>query len=137
MGRARCPRPPARCRNPSSARSTSRESVRRHPLLQLFEPVERDAQIGALRVGGVPAVGPDARRKASPSTPRRDARGARNIRKGFFELEVLHRVLAHLPTALRPMIEFAYITGWRIPSEVLTLEWRQVDLRAGEVRLDP
>jgi integrase len=61
----------------------------------------------------------------------------RNTRKGFFELEMLHCVLAHLPTALRPVIEFAYITGWRIPSEVLTLEWRQVDLKAGEVRLDP
>ena len=35
------------------------------------------------------------------------------------------------------MIEFAYITGWRIASEVLTLEWRNVDLGAGEIRLDP
>jgi len=61
----------------------------------------------------------------------------RNTRKGFFELEMLYRVLAHLPAALRPVIEFAYITGWRIPSEVLSLEWRQVDLKAGELRLDP
>jgi integrase len=28
-------------------------------------------------------------------------------------------------------------TGWRINSEVLSLQWRQVDLKAGEVRLDP
>ena len=34
------------------------------------------------------------------------------------------------------MIEFAYITGWRIAIEVLPLEWRQVDFAAGEVRLD-
>jgi integrase len=61
----------------------------------------------------------------------------RNTRKGFFELEMLQDVLAHLPEPLRPVIEFAYITGWRIPSEVLTLEWRQVDFNAGEVRLDP
>jgi integrase len=27
--------------------------------------------------------------------------------------------------------------GWRINSEVLPLQWRQVDLKAGEVRLDP
>jgi hypothetical protein len=26
---------------------------------------------------------------------------------------------------------------WRIDSEVLLLEWRQVDFAAGEVRLDP
>jgi integrase len=61
----------------------------------------------------------------------------RNTRKGFFELEMLRGVLAHLPQPLLPVIEFAYITGWRIPSEVLTLEWRQVDFRPGEVRLDP
>jgi integrase len=33
-------------------------------------------------------------------------------------------------------VEFAYITGWRIKSEILPLEWRHVDFGAGEVRLD-
>lgn len=61
----------------------------------------------------------------------------RNTRSGFFEPEMLRAVLAHLAAPLRPVIEFAYITGWRIPSEVLTLEWRQVDFDAGEIRLDP
>src|SRR4030095_75908 len=61
----------------------------------------------------------------------------RNTRKGFFEPEMLYGVLTHLPESLRPVIEFSYRTGWRIPSEVLTLEWRQVDFKAGEVRLDP
>jgi len=61
----------------------------------------------------------------------------RNTRKGFFELEQLAAVLRHLPVALRPVIEFAYITGWRIPSEVLTLQWHQVNFGAGEVRLEP
>lgn len=60
-----------------------------------------------------------------------------NTRTGFFEPEQFHNVLAHLPAALQPLIEFAYITGWRIASEVLPLEWRQIDLKAGEVRLDP
>jgi integrase len=27
--------------------------------------------------------------------------------------------------------------GWRIPSEVLALQWRQVDFEGAEVRLDP
>jgi integrase len=45
-------------------------------------------------------------------------------------------VQAHLPAALQPIVEFAYITGWRIASEVLPLEWRNVDFAAGEVRLD-
>ena len=44
-------------------------------------------------------------------------------------------VLAHLPAPVRPAATFAYITGWRIDSEVLPLEWRQVDFGAGEVRL--
>jgi hypothetical protein len=26
-------------------------------------------------------------------------------------------------------VRFAYITGWRVKSEVLTLEWRHADLR--------
>lgn len=59
-----------------------------------------------------------------------------NVRTGFFEPEQYAAVMAHLPEALQPVIEFSYVTGWRIESEVLPLEWRQVDFRAGEVRLD-
>lgn len=57
-------------------------------------------------------------------------------RSGFFEPEQLASVVAHLPEDIRPVILFAAITGWRVPSEVLTLQWRQVDREAGEVRLD-
>ena len=46
-------------------------------------------------------------------------------------------MLQRLPEPVRPVTTFAYITGWRIDSEVLPLEWRQVDFGAGEVRLDP
>jgi integrase len=59
-----------------------------------------------------------------------------NTRVGFFESEQFEDVRTHLPEPLRPVIEFAYITGWRIASEVLPLEWRQIDFRAGEIRLD-
>jgi len=59
-----------------------------------------------------------------------------NVRTGFFEPHQYASVLAHLPTELQPVITFAYITGWRIASEVLPLEWRQVDFDGGEVRLD-
>lgn len=38
----------------------------------------------------------------------------RNTRKGFFELEMLNSVLEHLRESLRPVVEFAYITDWRI-----------------------
>jgi integrase len=59
-----------------------------------------------------------------------------NVRKGFFESDQLSAVLKHLPESIRPVIRFAAITGWRIQSEVLPLEWRQVDWSGGEVRLD-
>jgi integrase len=36
-----------------------------------------------------------------------------------------------------PVVEFAYYTGWRIPSEVLRLTWAQVNFDAGVVRLEP
>jgi integrase len=60
-----------------------------------------------------------------------------NARKGFFEPEQFHAVRSHLPLALRPVVSFAYLTGWRIKSEILPLEWRQVDWQGREVRLDP
>ena len=60
-----------------------------------------------------------------------------NVRRGFFEKHQFDDVVELLPAPLRAVVTFAYITGWRIPSEVLTLQWRNVDFGAGEVRLDP
>ena len=40
------------------------------------------------------------------------------------------------PSTQSDQVPFAYITGWRVASEVLPLEWRQVDLKADSVRLD-
>lgn len=59
-----------------------------------------------------------------------------NVRTGFFEAAQLRDTLSHLPAEIQPVITFAAITGWRIDSEVLPLEWRNVDFTAGEVRLD-
>lgn len=60
-----------------------------------------------------------------------------NARQGFFEREQYEVVLRHLPEDLRAVVTFAYITGWRGKSEVLTREWRHVDFKGGEVRLEP
>lgn len=60
-----------------------------------------------------------------------------NVRTGFFEAEQFQAVKGQLPAALQPVAEFAYLTGWRVQSEVLPLEWRNVDLKAGTVRLEP
>jgi integrase len=57
-------------------------------------------------------------------------------RSGFFERDQFDAVLRHLTPQLRPPMLFGYITGWRVNSEVLPLEWRRVDFKASEVRLD-
>jgi integrase len=61
----------------------------------------------------------------------------RNTRQGFFDDAMFAAVRGKLPAAVQPVVTFAYITGWRIQSEVLPLEWRHVDRQAGEVRLEP
>ncbi len=60
-----------------------------------------------------------------------------NVRTGFFERSQFEAVRNRLPEYLRGVVMFAYLTGWRVQSEVLTLQWRQVDMKVGTVRLDP
>jgi integrase len=45
--------------------------------------------------------------------------------------------MAHIDDDLKAPIEFAYLTGWRIRSEVFPLQWSQIDFEAGEIRLEP
>ena len=61
----------------------------------------------------------------------------RNTRTGFFEAAQFEAVRAKLPPALRPVVTFAFLTGWRVPSEVLKLQWRQMDFRACTAPLEP
>jgi integrase len=58
-----------------------------------------------------------------------------NARRGFFERADFEAVRDALPDYLRPVVAFAYLSGWRI-SEVLGLTWARVDFAAGVVRLD-
>jgi integrase len=60
-----------------------------------------------------------------------------NARQGFFEPDQMAEILAQLPADLRPPIEFAFLTGWRVKSEVLSRQWRHVDFKRGTVRLEP
>ena len=55
------------------------------------------------------------------------------IRTGFFELDQLNAVLRQLSEPLRPVVEFAYVTGWRL-SEITGLQWRNIDRNGGEIR---
>ena len=61
----------------------------------------------------------------------------KNARRGFFEQEQFEQVRAALPDFLRPLLTVGYVTGWRIKSELLALEWRHVDFKARTLRLDP
>ncbi len=60
-----------------------------------------------------------------------------NVREGFFERDEMEMVLPHLPNPFQPVIETAYITGWRIDSEILTRQWRHVNFKDGWLRLEP
>ncbi|MCC7007687.1 MAG: site-specific integrase [Acidobacteria bacterium] len=60
-----------------------------------------------------------------------------NTRRGFLEADQVTAICAALPEPLRPIVKFAYATGWRTASEVLPLEWRNVDWVGRCVRLDP
>jgi integrase len=57
-----------------------------------------------------------------------------NARQGFLEPADFEGVRSHLPAYLADAAAFAYQTGWR-KGEVRTLEWRDVDLNAGVIRL--
>ena len=59
-----------------------------------------------------------------------------NVRTGFFEVDDYKALMAEAAEHIRPIIAFAYVTGWR-KSEILSLKWNQVDLKEGTVRLNP
>jgi len=42
-----------------------------------------------------------------------------NVRTGFFDEAMINTVIEHLPSALRAVVRFAYITGWHVQSEIL------------------
>jgi integrase len=50
-----------------------------------------------------------------------------NVRRGFFELDEVERVIGGLPDYLQDLTRFAFLTGWR-RGEVTGLRWDMVDL---------
>jgi integrase len=57
-------------------------------------------------------------------------------RQGFMEHPEYLAIRAQLPPDLQDVLDFGYLSGWR-RSEVLTLEWQDVDRAAGVIRLRP
>jgi integrase len=60
-----------------------------------------------------------------------------NARQGFLEHDQYRAVLRHLPEELRGVVTLAFYSGWRMKSEILKLQWRQVERTIGQIRLDP
>lgn len=60
-----------------------------------------------------------------------------NERKGFFTDGDFAALLLELPAELRPVMRFARLTGWRIPSEVLRLTWECVEWEGQVIQLWP
>jgi integrase len=58
-----------------------------------------------------------------------------NVRQGFFEHHEFISLRDALPPYLKPVVTFGYRTGWR-KSEIYGLQWTQVDLAQGTVRLN-
>lgn len=59
-----------------------------------------------------------------------------NARKGFFDYSDVTAAQEHLPDpSLKRLLEVAFITGWRMESELLERKWSDVDFDAGELRL--
>jgi integrase len=59
-----------------------------------------------------------------------------NARTGFFERDQFEAALRHLPAHLKPVAQIGYNTGWR-RGEILSRQWRHVDLDRGVLRLEP
>lgn len=82
-------------------------------------------------------------RRKLPRVPAFTYLVVKNARQGFFERPDFEAVLAEIPTARRKRLdlsaplEVAYITGWRLASEILTRQWRHVDFVGGWLRLEP
>jgi integrase len=89
-------------------------------------------ELGALRRGFRLAVQAGMLPSAPPIRMLRE-----RVRTGFFEPEQFMAVRRHLRPDLQVAVDIAYIFGWRIQSEVLTLERRQLNLDVGTLRLEP
>lgn len=59
-----------------------------------------------------------------------------NVRKGFFTEDEYRRLLDALPDYLKVPVTIGYWTGMRA-GEILNLQWGQVDLEQGWIRLEP
>jgi integrase len=69
------------------------------------------------------------------STPAMSMLHLDNARTGFLEREQLDAIVQYLPNHLKALIRVGYLTGWR-KGELLSRQWRHIDLKQGWLRLE-
>jgi len=108
--------PAGDCREPGRAQKGAhqRVSTRRNQIAEL------QARWNVSSVSRCGAAAGDESRKIgyAAARPRR--------RAGFFEPRAVPCGCSRISRGDSAVITFAYLTGWRMPSEVLPLQWRQV-----------
>jgi integrase len=57
-------------------------------------------------------------------------------RAGFLAADQFEDIRRRLSESVQGIAEFAFLTGWRVVSEVVPLRWSQVDFACGTVRLE-
>lgn len=60
----------------------------------------------------------------------------KNVRKNYIDEVALGKIMAKLPEHLRPVLEFAYLTGFR-RREAIELSWDRVDWKENLIDLPP
>jgi integrase len=115
---------------PGAKRKTSRPVQ-----VGTFKPATVNRELAFLRRAFRLAV----RSRRLPRRPDFSTLRENNVRKGFVEREQLEEILARFPAPhLQRIIRTAYITGWRMRSELFTRRRHHADLgKRGWLRLEP
>jgi integrase len=69
------------------------------------------------------------------TVPLMDKLPENNVRHGFFSRDEVLAIKKHLGKRYHPVLDVAYITGWRVKSELLTRKWSDVDFDNGQLLL--
>lgn len=77
-----------------------------------------------------------ARAKMVGRVPIVDLLKENNVRTGFLEEAAFLAIRAELPDRLRALADVLYVTGWR-KGEVLSRQWRHINMADGWLRLEP
>ena len=114
----------------SSVSETRLEKYKEERIAEGKKPATINRELSGLRRAFRIAV----KRKVLSTMPTFELFREDNARQGFVEPADFEAVAVHLEPVLQDLARFAFMTGWR-KGEVTGLEWSNVDLDGGTVRL--